>query len=202
MATEIDNIKKIWDWFVLNQGSLFPEMITTDLINELDSKILSLGNFSWEIREGLTKDNLLIISPNGNVELLDSTKEIIKRSPNLPNWEFLHYKPAKEWDFKLSIQEDDNVQKIIDAIEWEYVLFKFSDGTYDIIIKADSIKNLPVSDKNLIADIVLESVLGEKLSLSLIKNIEFVDEFKKEHDNKKTSIQLLKSHIFDMETIS
>lgn len=198
----LDKTADFWDWFASNQSYLVPDKITNELVAQLDAKILSLGDFGWEIREGKDKDNMLIISPSGNPELLKTTKGIIDKAPHLPVWEFCHYKPAKDWDFKLSVEEGANIKRMIDVSEWQYVLLKFPDGTYDMLLKAGNIGKLPDNEKNVMADIVLESILGEKLSLELIKNIEFVDDFSEEYQSKKTSVRHLKDHIFDMEAIS
>lgn len=200
MVKMADNIISFWNWFKENEDDLQPDKITSELINKLDEKILSFGDYNWEIREGSKKSNMLIISPGGNVDLLEETKNIINLSPNLNNWEFCHYKPAKVWDYQFSI-EDKGVKRMINASNWEYVLLKFPNGTYDIIIKADSLNVLPKEYHLTSVDIVLESILGEELSLNLIKNIDLVDKFPDEYLNQKGSIQSLKEHIFELEQI-
>ncbi|CAM1352208.1 hypothetical protein [Tenacibaculum ascidiaceicola] len=197
----MNKINNFWNWFSTNEENLSPEKITNELISELDNKILSLGDFSWEIREGKNKSNLLVISPGGDVDLLKNSLEIIKESPDSSNWEFLHYKPAKDWDFKLSLYNNKGDEEIIDVKDWEYVLLRFEDSTYDIIFKTNSSKTAKRDDINLIGDIVLESILGEELSLNLIKNIDFVNEFDKKYIEQKTSITNLRKHFFKLENI-
>ncbi|MGS2764256.1 hypothetical protein [Sinomicrobium sp. M5D2P9] len=199
MGLNFDKIKRFWDWFIENQNNLIPENINNNLINSLNEKILSLGDFEWEIREGEAKENMLIISPGGDIELLEESEKIIKQSPSLVGWEFLSHKPAKNWDFKFSIEDQDNIKRIIDASTWEYVLIKFSDGTYDIVIRANGISKLNSNDKYMATDIVLESILGERMSLRLIKNTELVDSFSKDDFPKKSSIRYLKEHLLKLE---
>jgi len=194
MAQEDRKIVSFWNWFEDNKENLKPDEINRELINILNDKILDFGDLSWEIREGTQKENMFIISPGGNFKLLSKSRQIISMSPVLLDWEFYHYKPAKNWDYKLSIYEDSEI-KIIDVSLWEYVLYKFKDNTFDIILKAKNIKSLSDDEKYTLADIVLESILGEEESLTLIKNIEFVKDFNIGDNSKKSSIRLFKNHI-------
>lgn len=187
---------KFWNWFTESQSLLVPGKITPEFINILNERILELGDFNWEIREGKHKNYMLIISPGGDLDLLQDTYTIINLAPELDNWEFIHYKPAKKWDFKLTMKPNSKInKKEVDVKKWEYILLDFSDGTYDIIIKADNLKLFNDNEKLTIADIVLESILGEELSLRLIKKVEFLEEFDKSDENKKNSIQVLKEHL-------
>lgn len=194
-------INIFWNWFSENEKALMPEVITDNLIDTLDRKILSLGDFSWEIREGEEKDNMLVISPGGDLGLLGQTKEIISSAPNSVYWEFQYYKPAKNWEFRFTLDNYD-VKRMLDASEWEYVLLKFPDATYDIILKAPSLVSLPKDYQNDAIEIVLESSIGEKLRLELIKDIEIVNEIPNEYDGKQASIKFLKDQIYELEGIS
>lgn len=198
MVNNIIEIKEFWNWFALNKDQFIPSKITNEFISQLDNKILSMGDFSWEIREGISKNYMLIISPGGDINLLSRTKEIISFSPDLEDWEFFHYKPEKKWDFKLSLYEEDKVQKIVDVSDWEYVLYKFPDGSFDIIFRAENLINSSDDEKIVIAEIVLESILGEELSLEYIKNIEVLLEFDDVDMQKKSSIKFLKDHFTEL----
>lgn len=192
------DVENFWTWFETNKELFRPEIISNENIDKLNSKILSLGDFDWEIREGITKENLLIISPGGNLDLIESTKSVIALAPLLSEWEFLHYKPSKKWDYKLSIEEGC-VKRMIDASEWEYVLFKFNDGCYDVLIKAHSISSLDVDYQYDLIDLVLENILGEEMSFKLIKNVEIVSDFDKESIDKKSNIKCLKEHLTELD---
>lgn len=193
-------IKKFWHWFEKHQLELEPEKIDDKFIDRLDQEILLLGNFTWEIREGNKKPNMLIISPGGDIDLLKDTKSIIELAPSNDKWEFYFYKPSKKWDYKFSFIEHSGVKRMVTAEDWEYVLLKFKDGTYDIIIKANNLNTIPEEERLIAIDIVLESILGEKLSLELIKNIELTNSFIDDYSSKKSSIKNLKDHIFKLES--
>lgn len=193
---EANNLKiqNFWNWFKENSSKINPEVITEDMIDTLDSKILELGDFAWEIREGISKPNMLIISPGGDVELLEHTKSIIENSLAIDEWEFEYFKPAKEWDYSFYIDEEST---LIDASDWEYVLLKFSDGTFDILIKAENINTLDDNDKSIAIDIVLESSLGEKNYLERILNYELVSSFEGKYAGKQNNIKVLGDHLLN-----
>ncbi|WP_296151671.1 hypothetical protein [uncultured Flavobacterium sp.] len=195
-----DKIKKFWEWFSKNESMIAPDKITNALVDKLNDMILSMGDYDWEIREGKNKENMLIISPGGDPDLLESTQEIIKLSPNLKKWEFEYYKPAKAWDYRFSI-DDGGLTRMIDASDWEYVLLKFPGSNYDIIIKADSLKVLPEKYHFSSLNIILESILGEKKRLELIENIDLVTEFPEEYINQKGSIKFLNDQLSDLEEV-
>ncbi len=188
---DVNKINDFWSWFNKNYPKLNPDFITDEMIDSLRSKILELGDFTWEIREGKSKPNMLIISPGGNVALLESTKKIINCASSISEWEFEYFKPPKEWDYIFTI---DN-EKSFNSSSWEYVLLKFSDKTFDILIKADNIKLLDEDEKSIAVDIVLESILGEKLYLEHINNFELVDAFTGKYKGKQNKITTLSSHI-------
>ncbi len=190
-------IKKFWNWFEANSKELQSDNISNKMIDELNGKVLNLGDFSWEVREGINKQNLFIVSPGGDPQLLLKTKEIIELAPqSLPEWEFLDCKPPKDWDYQLSIDES-GVKKMVDASNWEYVLFRFQDNSFDIVIKTSGLRFSNFDEKYNIVDTVLESILGERLSLSLIKNVEIVDEFNEVDIKNRGSIKDLQNHILE-----
>ena len=183
-------IQEFWNWFEANSSQINPEKITEEMIDTLDSKILELGDFAWEIREGKTKSNMLVISPGGDIDLLEKTKKIIENAISVDEWEFEYFKPAKEWDYSFYI--DDTTE--IDASSWEYVLLKFSDGTFDLLIKAENINSLDDEEQSIAIDIVLESSIGEKNYLERILNYELVSAFEGKYNGKENKITVLPEH--------
>ena len=198
MVIDKRKIDEFWNWFIANKLDLVPEKISDNLIAKLDSKILSMGDLSWEIREGVIEENMLIISPGGDVDLLPITKKIIELAPKIEHWEFCHYKPSKKWDYQVTLYEESSVKKILDVKDWEYVLYKFPDETFDILLKAKNLESSSEKEKVLVGDIVLESIIGEEQSLKFIKKIEFVDEFDDSDDQNKNSIEFLKKHFEEL----
>ena len=84
---------------------------------------------------------------------------------------------------------------MIDVSDWEYVLLKFPDGTYDILIKAKNLRNFQKDQQYTLVDIALESMLGEEMSLSLIKNVDIVKNFSLKYITKKSNFRNLQKHL-------
>ncbi len=190
-------IKQFWSWFVQNQEVLKPDRINNKLIEVLNQKILSLGDLNWEIGAGTKKENMLIISPGGDIDLLPLTKAVVSSSPMLADWEFYDHKPAKDWEYQFYIEEK-GVKKMIDVSDWEYVLLKFPDNTYDLLIKCNNLRAYVKDQQYDLVDIALESILGEELSLKLIKNVDIIKDFSREHLDQKSNIKHLKNHILEL----
>ncbi|MBB6372769.1 hypothetical protein [Chryseobacterium shigense] len=195
MDQNINNISEFWNWFEFHNLELSSDKITNGLIDELNDKILSLADLNWEIREGIEKPNMLIISAGGDNELLPVSKEIIKTAPKLKDWEYCYYKPPKKWDYSLSLKNHIGFDREINVDNWEYVLLRLDDGSFGIVIKADNIDTFKDDEKYTIADIVLENILGDDLSYSLIKNVEIINDFDTNQIKNKNNIKYLMLHL-------
>ena len=188
-------IKEFWNWFSENCQKFDNDFENTDLLYELDKRITDLGVFSWEIGPGKTSPNALVISPNGDIDLLPYTKDIIGQAKTCLGWEYYYAKPPKEWDLIFDFETSNGVQVHVDASLWEYVLLRYEDGMFEIIIKATNIKELNENDKLAIAEMLLDGVIGEELRMTSICLIEIVEEFENEYDDKASNIENLSKHI-------
>ena len=181
-------INEFWDWFEKNSNNLYSDNYDRDLLQKLDQTILDFG-LTWEIGPGLTKKNSLTISPNGQKNLIVRAKEITDKAPSIDNWEFFSYKQPKEnWD-KASLGNKSNIS----ASDWTYVLLKFPDNKFEITVKADNLKSLDLQTKELVVDLVLTNLLGEKRKIDEINFIEIVDDF--EGEKGITQIKFLPAHL-------
>jgi hypothetical protein len=190
------DILNFWSWFEKNSDNLYSDNYDQNILNELD-KIISNWGLTWEIGPGLSKDYSLTISPNGDKELLETTKYIIDKAPQLDNWEFYDAKQPKEnWHLATLV----DTHRAIDASNWTYVLLKYEDEKIEILLKADSLANLDTETKELAADLVLTNLLGEKLK---IQKIDFIDIVEKFEDAKGiTELRFLPVHLNDKKYFS
>jgi hypothetical protein len=188
-------IEKFWNWFSQNCQDFGKDFGNTDLIRELDEGVVNLGNFSWEIGPGKKKENALVISPNGDVDLLPATKEIIAEAPECDNWEYYYAKPPKEWDFIFDFTDVNGQEVRIDASEWEYVLLQYEDGLFSIIIKDSLLSQLDQIDQLTAAEILLDGVLGEETRIEKIADIEVVKEFENSYSTKAGNVKNLLNHL-------
>lgn len=192
-------INAFWNWFQNIEKNL-RDNIANDIIEQIDEKVLELGPFSWEIGPGLTEKYSFVISPNGDKELLNQTKEIISSAPLIDGWEFHSTKPAKIWNYEFSFYDEDNKEIYVNAQKWEYVLLKYPDQTYDIYLKGpDYLYN--EKDIQAASEILLIGVLGEKDFIDYISNIEVVKEFDSNLVGKETNIKLLKKHLTELNNL-
>jgi len=185
------DILNFWSLFAKNSGNLQSDNYDKNILNELD-QIISNWGLGWEIGPGISKENSLTISPNGDKELLDKTNYIIDKAPQLDSWAFYSAKQSKEnWHLATLVDTDFK----IDASNWTYVLLKYEDEKTEILLKADSLANLDTETKELAADLILTNLLGEKLK---IQKLDFIDVVEKFEDEKGiTELKFLPAHITD-----
>jgi hypothetical protein len=190
-----NKIRQFWEWFSQNCHDFGVSFDNTILLSELDDWISRLGNFSWEIGPGKTKENALVISPNGDIELLQETKEIVKSARDCNGWEYYYAKPPKEWELIFDFETTDETMIEVNASEWQYCLIKYEDGMFEIIIRATDLNGLHDTDKLTAAEITLDGVLGEELRMQTICEIDVVEEFEETYQKKASNIKNLPDHL-------
>jgi len=194
-AREIEEIKSFWKWFLTHCNDFGEKFENEKLINELDERILDLGDFVWEIGPGVEQDNMLVISPGGDPDLLEKTKEIISYSTSCKGWEFYYSKPPKEWDLTFIFQKDNGDEIEIDGARWQYILLKFDDGMFKAIFKAPGLSTLSVDERLTVAEIILDGILGEEFRILTIEEIDIVDDFEDQYTSRINDISILKKHL-------
>lgn len=182
-----------WDWFASIASALGKHLDNDRILEELDRRVLAFGRLTWEVGPGERRPNSLTISPGGNKMLLPLTESIVGCAPSIDEWEFHCAKPAKNWDLQFELLDSKNKKVNIDARDWRYILLRYPDKKFDVIIQAS---NLPPgkSIQNQAGSIVVEGQLGERLSIQYIDKIELVEEFDSEDAGKSSQIQDLPDH--------
>lgn len=195
METERLKISQFWEWFSRNCKKFGPKFENEGLLKDLDGWVINLGDFIWELGPGTIAENMLVISPAGRIELLSQTEAIISKAPKLDGWEFYPAKPSKKWALVFDLYDESGGSTRIDASSWEYILLKYDDGFFEIIIKASDIEKLDVAERQSAAEILLDGVLGEKTRILTISKIDVVSFFEEKYGNKGSSIKYLAEHI-------
>jgi hypothetical protein len=199
-----DNIQRFWQWFVKNEKAI-KDCIENEqsaqqefIVEQMNEQILGLGMLTWDI--GLNDDNhwFLMLSPNGNQEMLEVSKSIMANSPGHLTWDFHSSRPAKEWNRQFTVFDSNLDEKLVDASNWEYVVFEEEEGRFDLIIEA---KNLLFHDAEFIenaAEQFLIQEIGEEARILLISTVELVPLLDKEFISTKSSIAELNEHLAEM----
>ncbi|HMH24517.1 MAG TPA: hypothetical protein VK563_22205 [Puia sp.] len=195
MELNLTIVDNFWDWFSRNAQDFGDHFDNTVLIMQLDKWIRQLGTYTWEIGPGMIEKNALVISPGGNPELLSKTREIIMHAPRCTDWEYYYAKPPKQWELIFQFKTTDGVQIKVDASDWKYVLLKYEDELFEIIIKAPEIRKLAEIDRLTAAEIALDGILGEEMRMNKICEIDVVEEFDQLHQNKTTGMTSLSDHL-------
>ncbi len=197
MEMENDLKKKVvdfWNYFFLIEEKLTETEIDEKILDELDSRVLALGEFTWEIGPGKVKEYSFVISPAGNKELLTVSREIIESAPENSKWEFYPAVQIKDWDFFFSFYSMNGDKIELDASGWEYVLLEYPDHTFEIILKAENLVGFSEDDKIIASEIVLDGAIGEEVRIDKISYIEVVDVFESEYLKKASSIRNIEKH--------
>ena len=186
-------IAAFWAWFVSVAEQLSKDFANQQLLNLLDEQVAHLGEVSWEIGPGVQAQNALIITPDGSKEWLATTQRIIGRAPVIPTWELHWARPPKRWNLEFTLGTSIG-QICVDAKPWRYVLFRFPDNSFDIVIEQNNLE-IPDGDRYSASVIVLDGILGEHLRLELFVEVDSLETFPPQQASKATRITNLADHI-------
>ena len=196
-AEKNKRITEFWKWFGLHQ-KLIREVLDDELhpeksfvVENLDNYVLGFGVFSWEIGLTDSKNMYFSISPNGNPELLLTSKEIIKEAPAIDAWEFFYAKPPKKWDFKFTLYDNNMLERFVDASAWKFVLLDEPGKARTFIIEAKNIEHLDDDTKDSACDLILTNTIGEERKIHFLNHIDFVGELEETHRINALPIELL-----------
>ena len=170
----IDTTTAFWTWFSVHSEELGAADIPPALIIQLEERLFAIHRLDWEIGPGRKTPNLFALSPRGERSTLVITREIVAQAPKLKGWSFYSAKPPRQWNlvFRLNV----NGREIeIDGKRWQFVAYKFDDGTFDLVFKPDSQEGLSPDYINWAAIIIADGEIGEERRMDLIRSIEIVD---------------------------
>jgi hypothetical protein len=174
MTSIISKIDRFWRWFSRHSADLAhnPNL----LIRDLEERLFAIVEVDWEVGPGITKTHLFSLSPRGDFELLYMTTTIIERAPDLPDWQFSAAKLPRQWNLQVQIDHDGTLVEI-DANQWEYLLYRFKDGTFNLLLKPDNRKVLSQEELELAAITIVDGELGEQKRMLLVGEIVVVGEW-------------------------
>jgi hypothetical protein len=204
MELKDDNTLRFWQWFVKNENTI-KECIENEhsshreyVVEQMNEQILSLGLLTWDI--GLNDDEhwFLMISPNGNQDMLKVSQKIMAAAPEHMDWLFYDSKPAKKWNRQFTIYDNYMDEQFIDASQWHYIVFEGNDGKLELIIEAKNISHLDPEVAKTAAEQFLIYEIGEITRIQHISNIAIVHTIEDEYQPSKTLVTELKEHLAEI----
>ncbi len=193
-------IHDFWKWFSASACSL-TKLVSSGGTNEIVQLVTPQVNrlkssIRWEIGPGTKTPYAFSFSLNGNIENLSDIKRIIALNPGIEGWEFNAGKPPKQWDGRFLLSNRFGQEVWIESNGWEYILTSFNSGEFfDVSLMADKLEKLDDKGKEQAGSIVVQSALGELMTLKLIDRIVFIDNPEKDELERANSINVLREHI-------
>jgi hypothetical protein len=187
-------VAAFWRWFESVAFALADDVEQRPILERLDEEVAKLGSFGWEVGPGVEADNMLVISPDGRPERLALTRRVVSMAPSIPRWEFHSAKPPRP-TMQFVMGDGFVPSNEIDARSWRYVLFKFPEGVFDIVIEQVGLNGVSDDVRYAAAGVVLDGVLGEASRLQLFREIEPVGKLTADMQTRASSIVSLATHI-------
>ena len=182
-----EKIESFWEWFQKMEPQyrkfFTDEPVNTELLVEaMNNRVLDFGQFKWEMREGKQGVLQFIISPNGDYDLFEISKQIIRHQPSHLNWEFLPALPPQKTDYKFKMYDQAMHLIDVDGSNWQCVLEK-EDDLVIAIFEISNLINLEFDSQIEAAEILLKKIIGEEKFIEHIGGLEVVDEFDETEDS-------------------
>lgn len=189
------DVLEFWAWFASIADELGDDFTNQALQDALDARLGRFGEIAWELGPGSTAENALAVSPDGDPDLLPLTQRIVAMAPTLPGWEFHPARPARAESLEFSIGTSSGDEIAVDAQSWRYVLFKFPDKTFDIVLEQQNLTDVSDDDRYTAAVVLLDALLGEGKRLLRIREVEPVAALNPEQGKKANPITVLPEHL-------
>ncbi len=182
-----EKIESFWEWFQKMEPQyrkfFTDEPVNTELLVEaMNNRVLDFGQFKWEMREGKQGVLQFIISPNGDYDLFEISKQIIRHQPAHLNWEFLPALPPQKTDYKFKMYDQAMRLIDVDGSDWQCVLEE-ENGLVVAVFEISNLINLEFDSQIEAAEILLKKIIGEEKFIEHIGGLEVVEEFDETEDS-------------------
>lgn len=195
----LKKINDFWEWFVEHEEQYKDVEDPKAAVESMDEQVLDFGLFSWEIGENGGRPYYFMISPNGNGDRLALSYEIIKRAPNLRDWEFRYCKPPEDWDYQMMVYDRMLVQQPVDVGAWRFALNKAAEEQLvEVYIQVSNMSNVDPEDRLNAAESALMKILGEEWVIDHLGALEVVETFSPELEKKSIAVQSLKTRFDEL----
>ncbi|MBL9024471.1 MAG: hypothetical protein JNL21_19910 [Myxococcales bacterium] len=189
------SVAEFWCWFASAARRLAATNFADQgLLQELDARVSRLGPLGWELGPGQQLSYSLTLTPDGSVELLPLTEAIVAAAAPIPDFELHSARPAKRWDLRFSITGPRGEEVPVDARAWRYVLFRFQDGLFDILIEEPNMGHAEEDMRVSAAIVVVDGLLGERERLLGIHTVDATVGLDPSVEAKASQIEHLADH--------
>lgn len=188
-----------WSWFEGVAGRLNEDLDEPGLLEALDARVSELGEVVWELGPGSRETNALAISPDGAVEWLAVTQRIVAMAPTLPGWEFHPARQARPSTLLRFSVTNPAGRLDIDASDWRYVLVRFADATFDLVLEQSSLLDASEADRYTAAVILLDGLVGEATRLLRIREIECMIALRPDVVSRSNPVSVLADHLASLD---
>jgi hypothetical protein len=186
-------IEEFWNWFVSVADLLMAGTVEGELRKELDRRLRRLHRgLIWEIGPGTSRQRQFTISPNLNPNVRGVAQEIVFGAPSLENWEFYPARQAKEWNYKLLLDNRRTRTVAIDVSNWGFVLLRRAEGKHEVLLSAGNLPRLQKNRRYKVAADVLCNILGEELLLDGLTDFDVMHRFPPVLARRSTPIHSLR----------
>ena len=198
LPSETD-IKHFWEWFESAAARISDSLASGDEPDGLAAQVEALGVPGWELGGGADGEAVLALSPEGDPDVWTLTQRIVAFAPHLPGWSFLAARPCKPGVFEFSLSTNDG-EYGIDARPWNYVLFRYPDSMFDIVVEQTNLSSISAENRECAAWMVLDSILGEEQSMLTFSGVEAVESLPADVAPRRSPIACLKQHLAVLDT--
>ncbi len=132
-ALDPQSVAEFWSWFVANEQNLLesddPE---GEALSELTDRLRNVHeDLVWEIDPAGTMPRQLTISADGLPDALDAVEAICDAAPELPDWEFIRFRPRVPEEVLAGMRIRMNEIEL-DATTIEVTLYPLEEGVIAI----------------------------------------------------------------------
>lgn len=204
MELNNDNIERFWQWFVKNER-MIKECIENErsthrdlIIDQMNEHILGLGMLTWDM--GLNDENnwFLMLSPNGDSEMLKVSQRAMSEAPEHMDWLFYSSRPAKNWNRQFVVYDELHDEQTIDASDWHYLVFDGDEDKLALIIEASNVSHLNEELAETAAEQFIIHELGELAWILQVGSVEIVSIVEPDHEEMKNHVSDLKDHLAEI----
>lgn len=188
--------KKFWHWFELNESRILGlfSNADTNLMEEITMRLKLLDKqLVWEIGPSQNKGQFFAISPNGDRNKLNITRDLILSAYESKIWDFFPAKPKKVWKRKVEQNKND----VFDFNEWKYHLKAFNNREFFDVYFVPPPKHSENKNDLKMMKVFAVSELGEELYLKIIGDVS-IDWNASYDSDALTFVEYLEPHIMSL----